>query len=321
MFAMALVLACALAWLVVGFVGWTRREEPQMRVGLVAVPEQEPLAVARTRGALDPARVLVVEFCSLEDLHNAFLDGNVHAGIFSLDEALRLTEPPTRARIERFVGTSRAPLSLITMSEEVRALADLRGRHVGLESGRRPMGALRELLVGGGLGLGDVQLQQLDEDAAPPALAQGRVDAALTYAPGSLRLVRAGAHTLARWEHPVEPELMVLVSTERAHRVAAGQLAHLAQAWLAGARALQQPDSAVTALIARREEIEPDEVGRELATQHFFSDAEERRLHEAGGLPVVEAALSAISARWRALGVPDTLPPRERWLVAAGKQP
>jgi len=71
---------------------------------LVAVPEQEPLAVARARGALDPAHVLVVEFLSLEDLRNALLDGNVQAGVFPLDDALWLTGSPANARIEHFVG-------------------------------------------------------------------------------------------------------------------------------------------------------------------------------------------------------------------------
>ena len=318
-FATALAFVCLLAWLLVRFVVPSLGEEPKMRVGLVAVPEQEPLAVASTRGALDPARVLAVEFFSLEDLHNAFLDGNVHAGVFPLDDALRLTESPTEARIERFVGVSHAPLVLLTKA--IPALVDLRGRRIGLESGRRTMGALRELLVRGGLTLGDVHLRQLDADSAPLALQQGQVDAVLTYAPVSLRMARSGARTLASWEPPAEGELMVLVSTGRAHRVAARQLDHLAQAWWVGARAMQAPDTAVMAGIARREEIEPGEIGGALASQRYFGATEDRRLRGPGGFPIVDAALATIASRWLALGVTDTLPPRERWLVPAGKRP
>ncbi len=289
-----------------------------MRVGLVAAPEQEPLAVASARGALDPARVLVVEFFSLEDLHNAFLDGNIHAGVFSLDDALRLTEPPTRARIERFVGVSRAPLSLM-VTGNVATLADLRGRNIGLESGRRTMGALRELLARGGLTLGDVRLHQLDADSAPLVLAHGQVDAALAYLPASLLMAGAGARTLACWEPPAEGELMVLVSSDRAHRLAAGQLTHLAGAWCAGARALQRPDSAATALVARREGITFADVAGVLATQRYLGAVDDRRLREPDGASVLDAALSAIASRWRSLGVPDTLPSRERWLPSPGK--
>jgi hypothetical protein len=145
------------------------------------------------------------------------------------------------------------------------------------------------------------------------------VDAALTYAPASLRMAREGARPLARWENPAEPELLVLVATDRAHRVAAGQLAQLAQAWYAGARMLLRPDTAATALIARREEIEPGEVGDELETQRYFDAAKDRRLRQPEGLPIVEAALSTIASRWRSLGVTDTLPPLGHWLAPPGR--
>ena len=314
-----LAFACALAWVVVRLAGVPPSEEPRVRVGLVAVPEQEPLAVARARGALDPAHVLVVEFLSLEDLRNALLDGNVQAGVFPLDDALWLTGSPANARIEHFVGVSHAPLALLTRSD-IPALAGLRGRRIGLESGRRCMGALGELLARGGLSLGDVRLEQVDADSAPLALEQGQVDAVLTYAPVSLRMTRAGARTLACWEPLADRELIVLVASERAHRVAAGQLSHLAQAWFIGARALQRPDSAMTALISRREGIVPADVAGVLATQHYLGPEDDRRLGEHEGVQVVDAALSTIVSRWRALGVPDTLPSRERWLVPARKR-
>jgi hypothetical protein len=290
-----------------------------MRVGVVALPEQEPLAIASTRGALDASRVLLVELMSRQDLHNAFLDGNVHAGVFSLDEALRLAGPPVSARIERFVGASHAPFSLM-ITKRFQTLADLRGHRIGLEAGRPAMAALRELLADGGLTLGDVELSLLDAESASLVLEQGQVDAALLYPPFSLRLASAGARTLARWVPPGDGELMVLVANARAHRLEAGQIDHVSKAWLFGASALRRLDSTTTAHIARREEIPPAEVAAALASEHYLGAQEDRRLRGPEGVSALDAALSTIASRWRALGVLDTVPPRERWLVSPRKR-
>ncbi len=314
----ALVVAGALAWLVWQLFAPTPGEQPQMRVGLVAVPAQEPLAIASVRGALDPRRVLVVEQFSLQDLHNAFLDGNIHAGIVSLDEALRLTAPPVSARIESFVGASHAPMWLMSGSG-IANVAALRGRRIGLEAGRRAMGALRELLWRDRLTLGDVRLRLLDAESASEVLEQGQVDAVLLYAPFSIRFAHAGGRTLARWDPPAEGELMVLVANARAHRLDAGQIEHIGEAWRIGARVLLASDSAATALVARREGISSAEVAEALASEHFLGFADDRRLHGPVGRPVVDAVLATIAQRWRSLGVPDTLPPLERWLLAPGR--
>ena len=317
--AAALVLVCVSVWLAARLAGVLAIGEPQIRAGIVAVPEQEPLAIASARGALDPARVHVVEFFSLEDMHNAFLDGNVHVGVFTLDEALRLAGPPVNAKIERFVGVSCSPFSLMA-APGIATVADLRGRRVGLESGRFAMSILRELLSRGGLTPDDIQMNQLDADSAPIALEHGQVAAVLTSEPVSLRLSRAGAHALARWAS-VPGELMVLVSTRRAHQVAPGQMGHLQDAWVAGAGALLRPDTAATGLIARHEGIGVADVAGELATQHYLGAADERHMREPEGLATVDTAIASIAARWRALGVRDTVPARAAWLPPARKRP
>jgi ABC-type nitrate/sulfonate/bicarbonate transport system substrate-binding protein len=214
------------------------------------------------------------------------------------------------------VGVTRTPLYLVTTGD-VSTIAELRGHRIGLEAGRHAMGVLRELLARGGLTLGDVSLSLLDAESADLVLEQGQVDAALVYAPFSQEMAKAGARTLARWDPPAEGELQVLVTSARAHRVAAGQIDHLAAAWLFGARALQAPDSAVTALVARREDVAPAEVAGLLATQHYLGDRDDRWLREREGARALETALATIASRWRELGVPDSLPPRGRWLSQA----
>jgi NitT/TauT family transport system substrate-binding protein len=313
--ALALVVLSTLTFALVRQFGGALAEEPRMRLGLVAVPEQEPIAVAAATGMLDRSRVLVVEFYSLQDLQNAFLDGNVHAGVFHLDDALRLVQPPVGARIEGFLGESHGALSLMT-PRPLATIAELRGHRIGLESGRRTMAALREILARGGLTLGDVDLRQLDADSSPLALERGQVDAVLVYTPSDLRLAQAGAHVIDRWTPGPEGDLLVLLASGRAHRLAAGQIAHITAAWDAGARALAQPDSVTRARVAVREEVAPGDVAAVLSPQRWFGAAEDARLRGPAGRPTLDSALAGVRGRWWALGVLDTVPPARSWLPA-----
>jgi NitT/TauT family transport system substrate-binding protein len=281
-------------------------EEPQMRVGLVAAPENEPIGLARDVGMIDNRRVTVVEFCSFEDLHNAFVDGNVHAGVFTLDDALELRRPPFDARVERFVAISRHPLDLVCLRPGLR-LGDLRHRRIGLERGRRPMFALREILRHAGIGLEEVELDQVDSDSGREALAQGRVDAVLTYPPYGDELVRAGGHVLGRWESPAPGELFALLANPKAHRLAPGQIAHLLDAWRAGSARARNPDSLDMEQVARRETIAPGEVPVLLASVRFLGDEDDQQLRSADGRDQLDRFLAAVRERWQGLGVADTV--------------
>jgi hypothetical protein len=293
--------------------GGSLAEEPRMRVGIGTSAEYEPLALARAHDVLDPERVLVVEFSSDEDLINAFLDGNVHAGVFPLDEALRLCESPQAAQVLCCVGVTRAPIVLMT-GPRGPDLAALRGRRIGLESGRRTMTALRVMLAGAGIALRDVKLRQLDMDSAPVSLERGEVDAIVTCEPGRQTVEREGGRTLASWEPELPGEPLVLIANDRASQEAGGQLAHLRVAWSRGVECLGRLDPADAAIVARREAIPPARVAEELALVRFFAPAS--ALEAPASRDTILAYLGVIADRWRMLGVRDSVPPPARWLAA-----
>lgn len=311
----ATVLACLLLVALWWLFGGRRADAPRVRVGVLASPAYEPLAVARAHGALDGAQVLVVEFGSREDMRNAFLDGNVHAVVLPLDDALRLAGPPQEARLLGFVAMSRESLALMTLPGGP-SLASLRGRRVGLESGPLGVTALTDMLAPSGFGPRELELRLVDVDGALERMRERGVDAVLVSGAERAQIRAAGGVELARWTPGEQGEPYALFASARAVKLAAGSLAHLVAAWDSGAVQLARREPADLALVARRERIALDDVPRALDGIAFVSAAESRRLLGDAGRAELAAWRDVVARRWRRVGITDRVPPPDAWIAS-----
>ncbi len=295
-------------------------DAPRLRVGVETAAESEPLTVARAHGVLEDTGVLVVEFGSGEDLRNAFLDGNVHTAIVPLDDALRLLGPPQEARVVRIVGASRQPWTLMTRRGGP-TLAQLRGRRVGLESGRFASGVLATLLAPAGLDPAQVDRRLVDVDSAREMLETGHVDAVLVHEPERGEIAAWGGVEIARWTPAAAGEPLALVASARALKLAAAQVEQVEAAWDSGVVRLAKREASDVELMARRLEVTPAEVDSSLARVRFYVAEDDRRLRAGANDPGLVAALAAIEHRWRAIGIDETVPTPARWWSAGRHRP
>jgi NitT/TauT family transport system substrate-binding protein len=78
----------------------------------------------------------------------------------------------------------------------MRAMKDLRGKRVAVESGALGAFVLSRALALNGMRASDVAMVHLESNEHPAAFEQGKVDGAVTFDPYRTQLMAAGAHTL-----------------------------------------------------------------------------------------------------------------------------
>lgn len=174
-------------------------------------PGYEPLYLARYLDAFH-SDIEVVQLASTTDVMRALRNGSVEVAAMTLDEALLL-------------GSQGEPLSVLMAMDfsngadvvmawpEIKSLADIRGKRVGVESTALGAIMLAAALDQAGLTLADVELVDLPSDQHAEALLQHKVDVIVTFEPVRTLLRKAGAVVL--FDSSAVPELIVDVLVVR----------------------------------------------------------------------------------------------------------
>lgn len=161
-------------------------------------PGFDPLYVARDKGYFEEAglTVALVDLTSIGASRRALERGQVDGcGATLVEILLAADQSGLRPQIAAVVDYSNGADVLIGTAA-MRNPADLRGRRVAIEPGTLHIQLLALALASVNLGIRDVILVPMPQNAMPVAFADGMVAAAVCFPPESNRLVDAGGKVL-----------------------------------------------------------------------------------------------------------------------------
>lgn len=193
--AQRLVAVRALFVLVLALGGCMQEIEPPLRIGTNVWIGSEPLYLARDLGYLDREAVQLVEYPSASEVLRAFRNQAIDGMIISLDELFVLAVDGLQPKIVLVADVSHGA-DVVVGRSDMRAMADLKGKRVAVESGALGAFVLSRALAVNGMQASDVQIVRLESNEHPAAFGQGQVDGAVTFDPFRSQLLKAGAHTL-----------------------------------------------------------------------------------------------------------------------------
>lgn len=193
-------------WLA-GLLAGCTRMAPPLRLAYHAWPGYAPLQLVRTLGWMDPEQLQVQDTGSASESLAALENGQADAAALTLDEVLQGRARGLPLQVVALLDLS-SGADVLLGRRQVRTVADLKGKRLGLEPGA--VGALMayNALQSAGLTFDDVKLVPLPFDQHHAAWMVERVDALVTFEPLASRLVRQGAHPLYN-SHQLPPPLVI----------------------------------------------------------------------------------------------------------------
>src|SRR4249920_2073767 len=175
--------------------GCMREPDIPLRIGTNVWIGSEPLYLARDLKHLDRDVVQLVEYPSASEVSRAFRNQAIDGMIISLDELFVLAVDGLQPKVVAVVDVSHGA-DVVVGRSGMRAMKDLRGKRVAVESGALGAFVLSRALALNGMQASDVSMVHLESNEHPAAFSQGQVDGAVTFDPYRTQLVGAGARTL-----------------------------------------------------------------------------------------------------------------------------
>lgn len=258
------------------------RPVEQLIVATNVWPGYEPLYLARSLGLLPEESVRLVEMSNATDCLDAFRDRLVDCAGLTLDETLTVAQDDPGVRAILVLDTSQGADALVARPE-IRSLAELRGKRVGVEQSAVGGYMLARALDAAGLTEQDVQVVPVTPKGQVRDYAEGKLDAVVAYDPSRTLLLKAGAHVLFDSARIPGEVVDLLVAREEVLRGHADQVHQLCQAWFLALAYLEAHPEDAAARMAPRERLSAAEFTAALAGLHFPDEAENRALL-AGGL-------------------------------------
>jgi NitT/TauT family transport system substrate-binding protein len=185
----------ALVTLVLTLSGCMRETEPPLRIGTNVWIGSEPLYLARDLGYLDREAVQLVEYPSASEVSRAFRNQAIDGMIISLDELFVLAVDGLQPKVVVIADVSHGA-DVVVGRSGMRAMKDLKGKRVAVESAALGAFVLSRALALNGMQASDVSIVHLETNEHPAAFEQGQVDGAVTFDPYRTQLLGAGAQTL-----------------------------------------------------------------------------------------------------------------------------
>ena len=193
--------------------GCKRAAQPGLRIGTNVWIGCEPLYLARELGKLDPGQVQLVEYPSASEVLRAFRNQAIDGMVISLDELFGLAADGFDPRAVLVVDVSHGADAVIGRAG-LKSMRDLAGKSVAVEGGALGAYVLSRALALSGMQPGDVKVVHLESNEQPAAFEKGHVDAAVTFDPYRVQMLRAGGQTLFDSTH-IPGEIVDLVAIRK----------------------------------------------------------------------------------------------------------
>lgn len=173
-----------------GLVGCARHE-PLLRVASNIWPGYALMHAAQSLGRFDPSRIRLIEMPSSSDVVLALASGAIEAGAVTLDELLAARADGLDLVAVLVFDESRGGDAVIARPE-VRGLADLAGRRIGVEQSAVGALVLQAMLRSAGLRLDQVEPVVLTVAEHVEAWRERRVDALVSFEPALSQMLALG---------------------------------------------------------------------------------------------------------------------------------
>lgn len=243
-------------------------------------PGFDPLYVARDKGYFEEAglTVALVDLTSIGASRRALERGQVDGcGATLVEILLAADQSGLRPQIAAVVDYSNGADVLIGTAA-MRNPADLRGRRVAIEPGTLHIQLLALALASVNLGIRDVILVPMPQNAMPVAFADGMVAAAVCFPPESNRLVDAGGKVLFHsGQVPGQVVDTLVFDGAFVARRGADVRSFVGAYYRAMDFMASHPDEA-HAIMARRENMSVAELRQTLGGLHYVARSEQRDL-------------------------------------------
>lgn len=284
------------------------RAHPPLRIAMNPWPGYEFATLAAHLGFFEEegVQVRLVELSSLSDCRRAVERHQVDGMFSTLVEVLLSQQQSGLPSDITLVADASEGADVIVARDDLPDLASLKGRRIAVEDASLNEVVLHRALQSAGLALTDVTIVHMAALEMPRAFAEGRIDAAVSYPPMSLTLLKQGAHTVFCTRQMPGVILDVLAFHRHTAQTRADEVAAFGRAFFrAMDYARQNPDKAY-AIMAAREGITAEEFKEVLSNGIRLVTAAEQteylgpggKLHAAARM--ISADLSSIAA-WKSL--------------------
>lgn len=286
----------------------------QMAIGLG--PGAESFVLARERGLLPKDRVQLIDMSWPSAAMRAFGNGVVDAAVLSLDEVLRLREGGHDLRVVMVLDVS-AGADVVLGGDEVKKLADLRGKRVGCDGRSSGMVLLESALASVGMRGSDIEFVPLSPSEMAASWAEHRMDAMVLAEPWATRVQRSGGGTSLYDSRQMKlPIYRVLVASSQAVKSQRDELRMVMAAYRRGNQELQLAgEGGVSEVVLRREGLNEAEFRQCMTRMKTVTAAESARLLKPGGDLVRHA--SGLEQMMRSAGLLERLPATQSWIDAS----
>ncbi|MFZ5584284.1 MAG: ABC transporter substrate-binding protein [Pseudomonadota bacterium] len=269
-----------------------RQQVAPLRLGSNEWPGYAPLHLARERGYWGDAPLRLYELTSSSEVLRALRNGALDGAALTSDEALSLLADKVEVRVALVLDISHGGDALVARPE-IRRLADLKGRRIGVENQALGAYMLTRALAQGGLAPADVSVVPLTVDTHINAYIAGAVDAVVTFEPVLSRLQAMGAHQLFSSRQTPGEIFDLLVVREEAYRQHRATLKTLSQAWFRVLDEFKAAPAEVAAALGRRTQSSGPELLKALDGL-VLPDRQENLNLLTGATPAIAAPLQRL---------------------------
>lgn len=266
----------------------TSKVERPLTVAVTVWPGMEALLMGGQAARSKAKRINFVEMSWPTAVAGAFRKRVVDAAVVSLDELLLLEADGARPRAVLILGVSKGSDAILGRSN-LKGVADLRGKRVGVEMRSGGEYLLMRALMASGMRLSDVERVPLNLAETESAFVSDNLDAVVTSDPWSTRLKDKGARVLFDSSQSGLELTRVLVVREDAIEAHAEAIRLLVSAHLRLIEDFRSAgDRSGLDAILRREGLGPAQWGRTLKVIHFPTADENVRLMDPADGELVE---------------------------------
>jgi NitT/TauT family transport system substrate-binding protein len=293
---------------------------PQLTVPVSNWPGYEYLYLAREKGlaAREGLDLRIAQFNDPQAIVHAYLRGELELAQLTTVEAVDIcARAPDRCPTVLLVLDESRGGDRVAARNGIEAIAQLRGRRVGVTLSSLGPYVLSRALEREGLSLADVQVRNMPLAAMPEALASGKVDAVAFFPPYSEYAARQGHSRILFDSRAIPGEIFdVLVVSPKALQRDRDALVRVLRAWQAAHDLARTQPGEARALMARREGLSVSEfVEAERGLLYFSLRQQEAMLAPAGPLARNLAAVQQVQSQLGLLAGEGRLPPVTPLLV------
>ncbi|MGL5135122.1 MAG: ABC transporter substrate-binding protein [Planktothrix sp.] len=246
-------------------------------VGVNSWPGFTPLYLAEELGYYQNTSIDIVDYPSATEVISGLRNGNLQGGGITIDETLILAETFPDVRVILLMDLSNGA-DVIIGKLELKTLADIKGKKVGVENTALGAYILSRGLDQAGLSLQDITVVSLGFSEHEAAFKRGEIDAVVTFEPVRSNLLATGAKVLFDSSKIPGEVVDVLVVRQDILKTQSKDLEQLVRGWFMALDYLKKEPENASKIMARRGGITAKKFLDSLKLLSFFTPTENQKL-------------------------------------------